>query len=55
MTLMCLIIYKKKCNEKKKKKLEHDNKRKQINNNPKMKNLKFLTTKSTMQSLERNP
>jgi hypothetical protein len=33
------------CNEKKKKKLEHDFKKKQLNNNPKMKNLKFLTCK----------
>jgi hypothetical protein len=45
MTLMCLIIFKKKFNEKKKKNLEYDKKRKQLNNNPKMKNLKFLTCK----------
>jgi hypothetical protein len=45
MTLMCLIIFFYKCNEKKKKELEHDFFLKQLNNNPKMKNLKFFTCK----------
>jgi hypothetical protein len=31
--------------KRKEKKLEHDKKRKQLNNNPKMKNLKFFTCK----------
>jgi hypothetical protein len=42
-----------KCNEKKKKELEHDFFKKKINNNFKMKNLKFLTTKGRMHSLEK--
>jgi hypothetical protein len=33
MTLMCLIMFLKKCNEKKKKKLEHDYKKKEQFNN----------------------
>jgi hypothetical protein len=45
MTLMCLLYFKKTCIEKKRKKIEHDKKEKQLNNNPKMKNLKFLTCK----------
>ncbi len=50
---MCFIMFFRKCNEKKKKELEHDFKKKQINNNFKMKNLKFLTTKGRMHSLEK--
>ncbi len=39
--------------KRRKKKLEHDKKRKQLNKNPKMKNLKFLTCKRMMHSLEK--